>query len=42
MLPSLADFFLAMLYLIISSLVLSCCIIIVGMAFVEVRKRWPK
>jgi hypothetical protein len=40
--PSLADFFLAMLYLLIGSIVLSCCIVIVGMAFVGLRKQWPR
>jgi hypothetical protein len=40
--PSLADFFLAMLYLLIGSVVLSCCIIVVGMAFAALRKQWPK
>jgi hypothetical protein len=40
--PSPAEFFLAMFYLLIGSAILSFCIVMIGMAFVTLRKQWPK
>lgn len=40
--PTLAEFFLFCVYLLIFSAVLAIAIIIVGVSLVEVRKRWPR
>lgn len=40
--PTLADFFLGMFYLLAFSIVLAVCLMIVGAALTEVRKRWPQ